>query len=405
VVHGQVNFAQPDPHTLNITNSQNAIINWQQFSINQNEVTRFIQQSSASAVLNRVVGQDPSGLLGQLLSNGRVYLINPNGIIFGQNSIIDTAGFIASTLNMSNEDFLNGNLNFEGSPESGMIQNKGYIKAGKNGEIYLIAPNIENSGIIETDGGEIILAAGEKLTIASLDHEHIVFDVQAPEHEVVNLGQVITHGGAARMFAGTIKHSGEINANSIKLDEQGRVQLFAQSDIELTSGSIITTNGIQGGTIEINTEGVLRSTGMVEANGTGTQGGSIDIKAEWAGLGGTISADGETQGGSINVIADNLSLAEKISATSQQGQGGEINFDITDKSWETSTSVIDVSGVSGGNVTHIAGQQITSSGHYIAQGTADDGGQIDITAPATKLLSAQINADGATKGGQVRIGG
>ena len=212
IVHGQVNFAHPDAHTLNITNSPGAIINWQQFSINQNEVIRFIQQSNTSAILNRVVGQDPSGLLGQLLSNGRVYLINPNGIIFGQNAVIDTAGFIASTLNISNEDFLNGNLNFEGSPESGVIQNKGYIKAGKNGEIYLIAPNIENSGIIETDGGEIILAAGEKITIASLDHEHIVFDVQAPEHEVVNLGQVLTHGGAARMFAGTIKHSASPSA-------------------------------------------------------------------------------------------------------------------------------------------------------------------------------------------------
>jgi len=85
IVHGQVNFAHPDAHTLNITNSPGAIINWQQFSINQNEVTRFIQQSNTSAILNRVVGQDPSGLLGQLLSNGRVYLINPNGIIFGQN--------------------------------------------------------------------------------------------------------------------------------------------------------------------------------------------------------------------------------------------------------------------------------------------------------------------------------
>ena len=123
-------------------------------------------------------------------------MINPNGIVFGKDSVVDTAGLIASTLDMTDEDFIAGNLKFQGE-NAGAINNMGYIKAGANGDIYLIAPNIENSGIIETEGGEIILAAGQSLTIASLDSDHIVFDIQAPENEVVNLGQVITNGGAA----------------------------------------------------------------------------------------------------------------------------------------------------------------------------------------------------------------
>jgi len=194
VIKGQVHIAHPDPNTLNITNSPGAIVNWQQFSIQTNQVTRFIQQNAASAILNRVVGQNPSALLGQLLSNGRVFLINPNGIVFGPNSVIDTAGLIASTLDMTDEDFINQNLKFQGT-NAADIQNQGYIKAGKNGDIFLIAPNIENSGIIETDGGQLILAAGESITIASLDSDHIVFDVQAPEHEVVNLGDLVCLNG------------------------------------------------------------------------------------------------------------------------------------------------------------------------------------------------------------------
>ncbi len=83
VVHGNVQFKHVSPNVLEITNSPSSIINWQQFSIGQNETTRFIQDNAASAVLNRVTSQHPSSILGQLLSNGKVFVINPNGIVFG----------------------------------------------------------------------------------------------------------------------------------------------------------------------------------------------------------------------------------------------------------------------------------------------------------------------------------
>jgi filamentous hemagglutinin family protein len=306
VIKGQVSIAQPDPTTLNITNSNGAIINWQDFSIQANEVTRFIQDSANSAVLNRVVGQDPSSLLGQLLSNGRVFLINPNGIVFGPDAIIDTAGLIASTLNMTNEDFINENLKFEGT-NAADISNKGYIKAGANGDIFLIAPNIENSGVIETDGGKIVLAAGESITIASLDSDHIVFDVQAPENEVVNLGEMITNGGAAGMFAGTIKHSGSINANSLSFDKNGNVQLFAQADIEIATDAVITANGESGGEVKIESEtGTVWNSGTIEAIGDEGKGGHVEVLGERVALldEASIDASGETGGGEVLVGGD-----------------------------------------------------------------------------------------------------
>ena len=118
VTHGTASFNQQGS-TLNITNSPGTIIDWQKFSIESNETTRFIQQSVDSSVLNRVVSQDPSKILGSLQSNGRVFIINPNGILFGQNSIIDVNGLVASSLNMSNADFLNKQLNFTGDGTNG----------------------------------------------------------------------------------------------------------------------------------------------------------------------------------------------------------------------------------------------------------------------------------------------
>ena len=100
---------------VNIVNTPNAIINWGSFSIGANEITRFLQQSASSAVLNRVAaGLSPSSILGALQSNGRVFLINPNGIVFGAGSQINVGGLVASTMNLSNEDFLAGRMRFTG---------------------------------------------------------------------------------------------------------------------------------------------------------------------------------------------------------------------------------------------------------------------------------------------------
>ena len=101
VVNGAASVSQ-NGNVLSVTNSNGAILNWQKFGIAANEAVRFNQSSASSSVLNRVVGPDPSQIYGQLTSNGRVWLINPAGILVGPGGRIDTAGFVASTLNVSN---------------------------------------------------------------------------------------------------------------------------------------------------------------------------------------------------------------------------------------------------------------------------------------------------------------
>src|SRR5260221_4463673 len=122
VAAGSASFAASG-NSLAIRNPRGGIINWQQFSIQKDEVTRFIQQNAASAVLNRVTSQNPSVILGQLLSNGRVFLINPSGIAFGQGAVVNVAGLTASTLNISDADFLSGRLRFVGNGTESSVSN------------------------------------------------------------------------------------------------------------------------------------------------------------------------------------------------------------------------------------------------------------------------------------------
>src|SRR5256885_14907992 len=102
-------------------------------------------------MMNRVTGYitdkgrviDPSVILGQLLSNGRIFLLNPSGIAIGQGAVIDVAGFAASSLNMSDADFINGRMRFAGSGLEGKVANAGTIRTPEGGHVYLVAPNVE----------------------------------------------------------------------------------------------------------------------------------------------------------------------------------------------------------------------------------------------------------------------
>jgi filamentous hemagglutinin family protein len=164
VAAGNATFNQVGK-VLNVTNSNGAIINWNTFSIGAGETTRFIQTSASSSVLNRVLSNDPSLIYGTLSSNGRVWLVNPAGIMVGAGGRVDVAGFVASTLNIRNEDFLAGKNLFQNTPGAGSVINQGTITTPSGGSVYLIAPNVTNEGIIHSPNGEVILAAGQTVSL------------------------------------------------------------------------------------------------------------------------------------------------------------------------------------------------------------------------------------------------
>ena len=150
---------------------------------------------------------------------------------------------------------------------------------------------------------------------------------------------------------------------------------------------------------------VILDAAEIKVTGSDAKGGQVDIiGTNFVSIGGDVDASGET-GGTVNIEAGGLSLASAVRAKGTTGIGGSINIETARQSLEPTTALLDVSGSEGGTITHIADQQITTSGTYLAKGTSGIGGAIDVSAPALKFLSGTIDASGETGGGQVRLGG
>ncbi len=387
VVNGAATFSQPNANTLNVTNSRNAIINWQSFNIGQGQTTNFIQPSSSSTVMNRVISNNPSQIYGNLNSNGRVFLINQHGMMIGAGARINTAGFYGSTLNITNEDFLKGNLKFEGGGFGGIV-NQGYIHAGPNGNVVLVAPDIENGGVIEVENGNVILAAGESIRITSLNDASIEFDVQSPDNGIINLGDIIAKQGAARLFAGNLQHSGSINANGIVQNADGSISLVAQADIEVTAGATLNADGDEGGSIRVQSHhGDLRFAGTASARGESHHGGNIQILGERVGLFGEarIDVSGKTGGGEILVGGD------------FQGQGDTQTARQTQVSRGTSLHADAIESGDGGKIIAWADDFTLFHGAASATGgeVSGDGGFIEISGKETLNFDGLVDTTAA----------
>ena len=306
VISGAATFAASGKN-LTVTNTPGAIINWQGFSVGKDEVARFIQQNAQSAVLNRVVSQQQSAILGQLLSNGRVYLINPNGITVGAGARIDTAGFVASSLALSSNDALAGKFKLQDTGNSGKVINNGTITTPSGGFVYLVAPNAENKGIITSPKGQIILAAGKTAELVDSQSPDLRVQLTAPENTAINVGKMVAEAGSIGIFAGAIKQSGLISANSATVDAQGHVVLRAKKDIVLDAGSRTEANGLRGGGVTVQAEGgTLLASGVVEAKGAGGLGGTVQLLGKQVGLidDARVDASGDRGGGTVLVGGD-----------------------------------------------------------------------------------------------------
>ena len=165
---GDVNIRNVGPNTLHIEQmTQKAIIDWQKFGIGHGESVRFLQPNQLSAILNRVTGQDPTHILGNMSANGNVFIINPNGILFGPSAVVNVGGLVASTLNISNDDFLNGNFRFTQDQNKALasVVNQGSITITDGGYAVLMAPLVSNEGLIVANLGKVNLMSGESATL------------------------------------------------------------------------------------------------------------------------------------------------------------------------------------------------------------------------------------------------
>src|SRR6266496_3374434 len=258
---GRATFDRSLPGRLTINQgSDRLIVNWRDFSIGLGETTRFVQPSASSAVLNRVVSGNPSQLFGHLESNGRVFLINPNGILVGRGATINTHGFVASTLDVSDASFLAGaKLTLSGNSTAPVV-NQGSIEA-IGGDVFLIGRTVENSGTLRASSGTVGLAAGSEVLIVPSGAERLSViagsSTGSPADKGVNnIGTIESvaaelKAAGGNIYALAINNSGIIRATGVR-HENGRVFLTVDGGNMENAGSLSAHNADgSGGTIAL----------------------------------------------------------------------------------------------------------------------------------------------------------
>ena len=364
VISGTVDIVRTSPERLDIVqDSDKAIIDWRSFSIDAGEHAHFEQPSSSSITLNRVTGGAHSSIFGRLTANGRIMLINPNGILFGGSASVDVGGLVATTIDIRDEDFMAGRFNFDtGGSAGGTVVNRGTITAAEGGLVALVAPGVENSGVIRARLGRVTLASGNSFTL-DLHGDGLIrigIDDRVAERLVAadgaelkalvgNSGTIGADGGVVVLLAaGAAK-----DVVDYAINMEGIVE--ARSAEERNGGIVLRGTG----------EGVIRVTGTLDASGRGRgeTGGSVKVLGEKVGVVGEarLDASGEAGGGEI-LVGGNF-----------QGRGPERNADYTAIGEGVVIRADAISGGDGGRVIVWSDRVTRFFGTITARGGSDSG--------------------------------
>lgn len=368
-VQGQAAFATTGNHlqvtTQNGAGLNHSAINWQSFSIPAGSSTWFQQPSASSTSINRVVTSTPSLIFGSLGSNGNLVLVNQSGITVGAGAVVDTAGFTASALRMGDADALSGRLRFGAVGEAGGAVSVNSTVLARSGDVVLLGSRVDSSSqaLLQAPNGSTILAAGQQIEITGRGLEGIVMQVQAPSDSAVNLGTL--SGNAVGIFAGTLKHSGMIQANQVST-EGGRVVLKAAGDTIMDGNSrILATNASgKGGQIQVLGQRVaVTDNALLDASGT-SGGGTVLVGGDYQGKNAAV------QNATVSYLGAQASI--KADAT-VHGDGGNVIV-WSDDTTRAYGSISARGGPQGGN-----GGLVETSGHRYL-----DVGGIQVSAAAPK---------------------
>ncbi|MCM8738892.1 filamentous hemagglutinin N-terminal domain-containing protein [Azospirillum sp. A1-3] len=307
VVQGQASIAQTAPNRVDITQTSNkAIIEWQSFGIGASEHTHFQQPDRNAVALNRVVGANPSDILGRLTANGQVWLVNPNGIFFGHTATIDVSGLVATTHDIRNDDFMAGRYRFEatGAPPATVV-NEGKITVAEAGLAGLVAPAVANRGVITARLGEVSLASGMAFTVDLFGDQKINLALDRKVAEQVR-------GRDGKPVQALVENKGAIYADG------GRVYMSAAAakgvvDKVIDMSGIVQARSVEerdGEIVLLGDEGTVQVSGTLDASGraTGTKGGTVTVtgKAVALAAGAKVDVSGRKGGGEALIGGDYL---------------------------------------------------------------------------------------------------
>lgn len=360
VTAGSAHISQ-DANRLTINQqTPKTAINWQSFDIGRDARVDFVQPSSSAIALNRVLGADGSQILGQLNANGQVFLINPNGVLFGQSASVNVGGLVASTLNLSDSDFMAGNYRFSGKGKDssgGAVINQGRITAANGGVVALLGGSVSNQGTIQANLGTVALAAGNQISLdfAGDGLLNLVVDESALNAQVENRQLIRANGGQVVM---TAKATGALLQTVV--NNTGIVQ--AQT-LHRRKGKILLLGGANGGTVKV--AGTLDASAPARRNAKNQHRPQRQNKNPR-----------QSDGGFIETSGANIQIAEGavITAGAAQGKGGQWLIDPYDLTVDAAAaSTISTTLNTGTNV----GLQTTDSGSS-GPGTPNATGNGDI---------------------------
>lgn len=336
VAAGAASITSAGGRTDILQSSNRAVIDWRGFSIGRGEQVSFAQPSASSVALNRVTGGETSAILGQLSANGHVFLINANGIVFGREAQVNVGGLVASTADIRNADFMVGRLAFDmpGKPNARIV-NEGSITVREGGLVALVAPGVENTGVISARLGKVALVAGD------------VFTLDLYGDRLIQLGVHDERFSALRDAAGIPLHHWVAQSGEIRADG-GQVALQASTAAGILDGVINLSGVIQARTVgnrkgaitlegdagtAIGVAGIVDASGSMGAEGGGAVavfGGTVDIgpsarlDVSAPGDGGVVLVGGDYrgQGDATNARSSRVEQGARISADSLVGGNG-----------------------------------------------------------------------------------
>lgn len=395
VVTGSATITTPDPSTLLIDQSTNrAIINWDSFNVDAGETTQFALPNADSWTLNRVIGsQSPSLIYGSIVSNGNIVIVNPDGMHFGAGSTVDVNRLIATTADITNDDFMSGRLSFgiQGNPSASIV-NEGVISAADYGLAALVAPSVRNSGIITARLGTVGLSAGNTFTIDPYGDGLIklaigdeiageVYDVTTGETVsdlVLNEGTLSADGGTVAMTAAVAREAVNSVVNNTGVVEARSVGV--QNGMIILGGATAATKPAEAPTQVVQVSGTLDASGhdALYPLGVPVEGGHIQITGEAIlAHDATIDASGDNGGGTILIGGDylggNIEAQEAVA----------LGLEMEDGPIETASLVI-------------LDESVTINADATESG---DGGKVIVWSDDVTLTAAEITARGGAESG------
>ena len=362
VISGQGGISQSGATTTITQSSANLSLDWQTFNIAPQETVNFLQPSATAIAVNRIFDNNGTQILGHLNANGQIYLINPNGVLFGHGAQVDVGGLVASTLDLNNASLSGSSRSFSGNG-AGSIVNQGTINANNGGYVALLGNSVSNQGLISAQLGAVALGGGsaETLTFSGDSLVHLQVDRSALNSLAENGGILRAGGGIVVMTAGA--------ANALLASVVNNTGVIEARTVENHDGTILLQGGATAGTVNVG--------GTLDASGTGAgqTGGTVHVLGGDVGLfdaqitvagnagGGMVLVGGDLHGANAavpNASATYMSPDSTIAADAiANGNGGEVVLWSAD-STRAYGSITARGGAQGGN-----GGLIETSGHWL----------------------------------------